>query len=491
LSTRGALWGGLLLATLAMASGLIGGCAGQKGMAENWWGDPATGITMEYRMPEGKTLTYLSTHEQTQSMEVMGQTTDIEFDQSLTFTVAPGAMGDQGQELDVTIDSFEITMSTPQGTMSPATDHLTGKGFAMALDAKGKESGCENADGLTYVVPQSGEQSLSGQFCEFFNELPEGMVKVGDTWESNVTVNEGGPDADVRIDITSMNTLSGFELVGGYDCARVESEFDGTVKGTGAQGPATFVMTGTIEGSGTWHFAYKEGILVSDFSMGTSDGEITVQGPQEMVIPTSREFVMESKLLAPGEESMPSGKPAPQDKMGLKPVDETTMTPGKITPVVEHPEPEIVTAGGFTVAGVRHRFESMDEATPEAFDDIWSNRFEAHHDVLLDRSTDKLYYGVSYATGEGDSFYYLAGMPVADESDLPEGIESTHVPEGQFAVFKTKLSGISKTWQYAFETWLPTSGYAYDWSAPSYEEYPGDTDDESEILIYVPVAGVK
>ena len=53
-----------------------------------------------------------------------------------------------------------------------------------------------------------------------------------------------------------------------------------------------------MDGAGTWYFAHKEGILVSDWTEGTADGSITVNSPDgEMVIPVTREYTMLTRLV--------------------------------------------------------------------------------------------------------------------------------------------------------------------------------------------------
>ena len=48
---------------------LLSGCAAKR----NVWGDPATGVTLTYRMPEERVLRYETTIDQSQRMDVGGQ----------------------------------------------------------------------------------------------------------------------------------------------------------------------------------------------------------------------------------------------------------------------------------------------------------------------------------------------------------------------------------------------------------------------------------
>lgn len=465
-----------------LALSLLAGCAGQNKMSEAWWGDSETGVLLRYDMPEGKPLAYELTNESDQHMEVMGQNNEISTTQTLAFSLIPDAPKDGSQKLEITIEDMGMTIVSAQGTISPPMGELVGRSFEMAVSNTGTEIGCEAAADLSYKILQE-ERDLTTEFCAFFPDLPEEPVRVGDTWKStsNVEPSSGGGGSSLEIDL--VNTLTGFETVGGHECARIESEFTGLMAASGTQGPATFKVTGDMEGSSTWHFAYTEGFVVDDFTMGTGDGEIVVTGAQEMTIPTKREFTFETRLLEPG---MNAGAAMTSDPP-KEPVAKTDATAVREPGDDALKPPIVVTAGPFTVMGVPRRFESTQDAETADFDELWMNEFMPYHDVLLPISTNEKYYGVSYGTGEGESLYYLAGMAVVDEVPTPEGLTKYVVPEATYAVFETDMAGIGKTWDRVFEDWLPRSGYQYDWEAPSYEEYPPDADETSTVLLYVPI----
>ncbi len=281
---------------------LIAGCASQSAMADKWWGDPDTGILLRYRMPEGSPLVYQLDSESNQTMQVMGQENNASSSQTLTFSLLPGAIEDREQQLEITIKDIGFNIVSDQGTVSPPMGALVGRSFKMAVSDLGTEIGCEAAAELHYKMMQD-ERDLSSEFCAFFSDLPEGPIKVGDSWESTTNIEPSGGGSGVTMRIRSTNTLAGFEKVDGHDCARIESEFTGVMEGSGTQGLAKLNIKGDMEGSGTWHFAYKEGFMVDDFSIGTGDGEVVVEGPQEMTIPTRREFTFETKLVDPTKDA--------------------------------------------------------------------------------------------------------------------------------------------------------------------------------------------
>jgi hypothetical protein len=83
----------------------------------------------------------------------------------------------------------------------------------------------------------------------------------------------------------NLNTLQGLEVMNGLECVKVTAAVKGTLSGTGKQGGADLSFKGDVEGSDTWYFAYKEGILVKTTSEGSTKSSIEVSGPQTMTIP--------------------------------------------------------------------------------------------------------------------------------------------------------------------------------------------------------------
>ena len=72
----------------------------------------------------------------------------------------------------------------------------------------------------------------------------------------------------------------------------------GTIEGEGTQQGMAWTMQSDMDGAGTWYFAYKEGILVSDVTEGTADGAIVVHAPNgEMIMPVTREYSMAMELM--------------------------------------------------------------------------------------------------------------------------------------------------------------------------------------------------
>jgi AraC family transcriptional regulator len=78
---------------------------------------------------------------------------------------------------------------------------------------------------------------------------------------------------------------------------------------------------------------------------------------------------------------------------------------------------------------------------------------------------------------------------VSSAENVPEGMACFEVPGGKYAVFTTTLPKLGETFQYAYSTWLPQSGYQHA-DGPDFElygEYFNPQDPESEFEVYIPI----
>lgn len=91
----------------------------------------------------------------------------------------------------------------------------------------------------------------------------------------------------------------------------------------------------------------------------------------------------------------------------------------------------------------------------------------------------------------GREFEKWAATEVSNFDSIPPGMESFELPGGLYAVFlhKGPASAGSRSFQYIFTSWLPTSGYTVD-NRPHFEllgeKYKNESPD-SEEEIWIPV----
>ncbi len=81
-------------------------------------------------------------------------------------------------------------------------------------------------------------------------------------------------------------------------------------------------------------------------------------------------------------------------------------------------------------------------------------------------------YGVCCNGDDAGNFDYIAGVEVADFSDLPREFSRVRIPEQRYAVFvhKDHISTIRRSINTIWNHWLPASGYKVA-DAPNFERY--------------------
>ncbi|NIM57397.1 MAG: hypothetical protein GTO16_00425 [Candidatus Aminicenantes bacterium] len=283
----------LVFLPVILALTILAGCAAKLPI----WGDPQTGLILKYRMAENQLLKYQLTIEQTQDIEVMGQQMKTETKGEIAFTAKSKGLKENNQQLGITIDSMIININSPQGEISPDMSSVEGKSFDMTMTTLGKELDLSGAESIQYDLGQAGTRDVGSNFQAVFPDLADRPVKVGDTWTSKDTINEKIGSGGIEISLESLNTLDGFEVVDGLECARITTKITGTLEGGGNQGGANLAFKGNIEGTETWHFAYKEGIFVKQKADIFTKGTVNVRGPQEMSIPLGQNMKIEVKLI--------------------------------------------------------------------------------------------------------------------------------------------------------------------------------------------------
>ncbi len=148
-------------------------------------------------------------------------------------------------------------------------------------------------------------------------------------------------------------------------------------------------------------------------------------------------------------------------------------------------EPKIVSKPAFTIVGVKVRGRNENNEIPQLWDAFGPRMGEIKH--MVDKHAC---YGVcANADHETHEFDYFAAFEVDSTVDMPEGMVSFEVPAATYAVFRTTLPDVGKTFDHAYQTWLPQSGYKPT-GGPDLELYDEEfdpRDPESTFAIFVPI----
>ena len=148
--------------------------------------------------------------------------------------------------------------------------------------------------------------------------------------------------------------------------------------------------------------------------------------------------------------------------------------------------PRFETGKAMLVAGVGDRFSYESSA---GIPGLWS-RFHQYVDGFPGR-IGKVAYGVCTNPDDAGNFDYIAGVEVADFSDLPRDFGRIRIPEQRYAVFNhtEHISTIRRTIGTIWNNWLPSSGYKVA-DAPTFERYDEKFDPvtgNGGLEIWVPV----
>jgi len=148
-------------------------------------------------------------------------------------------------------------------------------------------------------------------------------------------------------------------------------------------------------------------------------------------------------------------------------------------------EPKILDRDSFLVIGTSTRVTQENE-TSDYYTTIWKE-FELRRNEVEPHSIDRAFYGLSFSGAEEGAFEYIAGMSVKDINIVPRGLVVREVPAARYVVFPCPLSAIGETYRYIFREWLPGSPLALSITAPVFEQYPPVGEENSPVLIHVPI----
>jgi len=282
----------ILLFVLALS--VLAGVAGQNVTAG---AKPQSAITLVYQFPEGRTLSYRTSSTQTQNLDIMGQAVSTESNSAIEFTLQPKGLKEGQYQLGVTVNAFKVEAQSPQGGMTADASSVVGKSFDIILSRLGKEIDTSGASSIQYTMGLAGTRDLGASFQAVFPDFPERSVKIGDSWPSEDAVTQKSDAGDIRVNFSNVNTPEGIETIDGLECLRIKGTVTGKMTGNLEQQGMALLFDAKIDGTQTWYFAVKEGILVKTETKATIGGVITAGDPANITIPMTGEMWTETHLI--------------------------------------------------------------------------------------------------------------------------------------------------------------------------------------------------
>ncbi len=272
---------------------MIFGCAANKSVSKS----AQRGIMFKYQMPVSTVLKYNFTSDAIESAEVKEKKVDVNSKMNIDFTLSSNGYTDKLYELSIIIDAMSSELQYMGKEIDADLSDVVGKGFNMRLSNKGTDVEATEAEELKYDIVPGRTRDLASSFKNIFPKLPDSRIKVGESWKATDTIQEKTGEGDVIIIIHSKNTLAGFEDINGKNCAKILSDFDGTISGSSKEGKAEITTTGTLEGNDLWYFAHEEGVFVKLNTVGTATTNSIVKGERNMEIPGTRRFTYHTMLI--------------------------------------------------------------------------------------------------------------------------------------------------------------------------------------------------
>ncbi len=149
-------------------------------------------------------------------------------------------------------------------------------------------------------------------------------------------------------------------------------------------------------------------------------------------------------------------------------------------------QPMIITKPAFTVVGLKYRGKNENQEISA----MWGVANTRAEEIVAAAEGLGEAYGICRDMEADGVFEYLAGLEVKTIREIPEGMERWDVPEQTYAVFPCRLATIGEAYRYAFQEWLPSSGYKRG-DGPDFEYYDEtfepDNAENSQLYVYIPV----
>jgi hypothetical protein len=239
---------------------------------------PAQEVGLSYTFKKGETVRTKELTTNVISAEAMGGTQVIK-NTRYTKTVVGAVTADGTADVVRSTDSSAMTRND-QPFVSPQASASEKIAYKLKIDRSGKVLEAEPVEAPTDAMGKQLTDAMTQQF-KSSPGLPTKKLKVGESWNDEVTNNQPTPNGTLTTTIKLTTTLEKLEKRNGIDVALLK--ISGTISGELGAGMGT--ITGTVTGGRT--FAYKQGYEVqSVMEMNQTMDIATPQG----------NMVMETKL---------------------------------------------------------------------------------------------------------------------------------------------------------------------------------------------------
>lgn len=232
-----------------------------------------TGVKLEYNFPNDY-QNYKQTQRIDQKIDAMGQLIETDIVSEAEFRVKKNADEGENVKIEVKLNSVSMDIETMGQQIGPDLSELEGKEFHMVVSKKGVEMDTHEADNIVFQITPDEKSNLGMMFNAFLPDLPEDIVKTGNSWTSRDSIYFKDGDRYTMVVTTNTHVLNDFVEFEGANCVEVKTIYEGYLKGKSYSQGAELTFDGKISGDGTWYFDFENGRLIKDNGTGLADGKI-------------------------------------------------------------------------------------------------------------------------------------------------------------------------------------------------------------------------
>jgi hypothetical protein len=254
-------------------------------------------VSLRYNYPGSKQVRYLNTTKVLQTMDINGQSMDVNVNGAFGCTIKAAGLVGNDLKLEVVVDTLGQSTESPMGSSGGPITDINGKSFSVIIAPNGKSIDFTEAEKIVYNIEGSGESNLTTEFDNFFPVLPANPVKPGDTWVSADTLKMHTKSMKGSTIVNSVTTLDSLYIADGVEWARMKSRLSGTEDITVQNQGMDIRMTGPYEGSVTVLFDVKQGYYVRQTGITKMTGNIEMSQPDVMKFPVVMTRNFKSEML--------------------------------------------------------------------------------------------------------------------------------------------------------------------------------------------------
>jgi len=247
-------------------------------------------VKLVYKYPGGQPVKYLTVSKLVQTMDIMGQSMQVNVNSVFGCTIKAVGMVDGNMKLEVIVDTIGQNTQSPMGSTGGAMKDVQGKVFNIVISPLGKDIDISEAEKIVYNIEGSGESNLSETFINYFPELPENQVKAGDTWSSTDSVTTTTTSMMMKNIATSVNKFEGFETVDGIQCAKISSVITGNRVMNIHSNETNFFLKGPFTGTAEFLFSVRDGYFIKQVVNSRMTGTMDMTLPEAMTFPVVMEI---------------------------------------------------------------------------------------------------------------------------------------------------------------------------------------------------------